>query len=85
MQSYIRPHHRVIYVHSGPDSICALTPHQVCGFIQQPKTPVGFERAGLTFFAINFYLPKQSPGTHLHLQIIFMHRDNIRLLLTLPK
>jgi hypothetical protein len=51
----------VIYVHPGPDSICAFAPHHPDGFIKQPTTNLGFAKAGLTYFAINFTLPKQSP------------------------
>ena len=46
----------MIYVHSGPDSICALPPHHPDGLLW-PMTTLGFERAGLTCFAINFSLP----------------------------
>lgn len=51
----------MIYVHPGPDSICAFAPHHCDGFIKQPMTNLGFAKAGLTCFAINFILPKQSP------------------------
>lgn len=39
----------------GPDEISAFPPDQVCG-LGWPLTPLGFRKAGLTYFVINLSL-----------------------------
>ncbi len=57
-----------IYVRPGPDSICAFAPHHPDGLLW-PMTELGFAKAGLTYFAINFDYPKQPPEQFNNLNI----------------
>ena len=66
-----------IYVRPGPDSICAFAPHHTDGLLW-PMTTLGFAKAGLTYFTINFDYPKQPPEqlNYLHIAVLCRYGFN---------
>jgi len=56
VHAYIRP--QIEHLSSGHDGIRALSPNRDSGFYK-PSQRTGFERAGLTYFAIKKFYPSQ--------------------------